>query len=76
MAGLFGFCLPEMWRLGRAQALGELPAHFFNHLAQLFPAWKRSTTGQENVGQQLIARQAGQVQALGKGLDPVGMAAE
>ncbi|MNY63782.1 hypothetical protein D3C86_2007930 [compost metagenome] len=55
---------------------GYLPALFFNHLAQLFPVWKRSTTGQEDVGQQLIARQARQVQALGKGLDPVGMAAE
>jgi hypothetical protein len=37
---------------------------------------QRSTTGQEDVGQQLIARQASQVQTLGKGLDPVGMAAE
>ncbi len=55
---------------------GYLPALFFNHLAQLSPAWKRSTTGQEDVGQQLIARQARQVQALGKGLDPVGVAAE
>ncbi len=53
-----------------------LPALFFNHLAQLFPVWKRSPTGKEDVGQQLIARQTRQVQALGKGLDPVGMAAE
>jgi len=33
--------------------------------------WKiqRSTTGQEHIGQQLIARQSGQEQALGEGLD-------
>jgi hypothetical protein len=37
---------------------------------------QRSTTGQEHIGQQLIARQASQEQALGKGLDTAGVPAE
>jgi hypothetical protein len=37
---------------------------------------QRSTTGQEHIGQQLIARQSRQVQAPGKGVDTVGGSAE
>jgi hypothetical protein len=38
--------------------------------------FQRSTTGQEHIGQQLIARQSRQVQAPGKGVDTVGGSAE
>src|SRR5471032_2953053 len=37
---------------------------------------QRSTTGQEDISQQLIARQSRQVQAPGKGVDAVGGTAE
>ena len=66
---------------------GSLSAYFSASAKWLYMEWRRSwqvsrlksqrsTTGQEHIGQQLIARQSRQVQTPGKGVDTVGASAE